>query len=83
MVILEKSRRDHKPVTVVYPGKFHWVCRGGSRNEERGGTLLLAGDSVHSVPSMGSVGMKFWPSEMDSKALSQKFWSTSKNGPGA
>ena len=36
----------------------HTYIRGGSRNEERGGgTLLLAGDSVHSVLSMGSRGM--------------------------
>ena len=33
------------------------VIRGGSRNEGKGGTLLLAGDSVHSVPSMGSGGV--------------------------
>ena len=32
--------------------------RSGSRNEEKGeGTLLLAGDSVHSAPDMGSGGM--------------------------
>ena len=42
---------------------------------KKGGILLLAGDGVHSVPSMGCGGMppsknlKFWPSEMDSKAL--------------
>ena len=30
------------------------VIRGGSRNEEKGGTLLLAGDGV---PSMGSGGV--------------------------
>ena len=30
------------------------VIRSGSRNEEKGGTLLLAGDSV---PSMGSGGV--------------------------
>ena len=33
------------------------VIRGGSRNEEKGGTLLLAGDSVHSASSMGSRGV--------------------------
>ena len=43
--------------------------------KKRGGTLLLAGDSVHSAPSVGSGGvpprkiLKFWPSEMDSKAI--------------
>ena len=33
------------------------VIRGGSRNEEKGGTLLLAGISVHSAPSVESGGM--------------------------
>ena len=33
------------------------VIRGGSRNEGKGGTLLLAGNSVHSTPSMGPGGV--------------------------
>ena len=51
------------------------VIRGGSRNEEKWGTLLLAGISVHSAPSVESGGMlpqeilKFLPYEMDSKAI--------------
>ena len=33
------------------------VIRGGSRNEAKGGTLLLAGDSLHSMTSIGSGGV--------------------------
>ena len=45
-------------IVVLMPCWSYVVIKGGSRNEEKGGsTLLLAGDSVHNAPSVESGGV--------------------------